>query len=131
RSLSLHDALPISLHKPVDCGYRIFNRPIWMESIAVITESGFANRLHDLLDTLLYQSVPDTRDSQRSGTPIGFWDFFTPYASWGVAVFTSLYDFAYLCCHFISSKFANILNFQLIRSRCKTPGIGFDVPISQ
>ena len=119
------------LHKPVGCRYRIFNRPIWTESIAIVAEPGFADRFHDLLDTLLYQSIPDTRDSQWPGIPVWFWDVFASYASWGVAVFSSLDDFAYPCCDFISGKFTNIRNLQLVCSRRKTPGIGFDVPIGQ
>ena len=119
------------MHKPVGCRYRIFNRPIWTESIAIVAEPGFADRFHDLLDTLLYQSIPDTRDSQGPGTPIWLRDFFASHAFWGVAVFTSLYDFAYSRCHFISGKFTNVRNFQIIRPRCKTSGIRFDVPIGQ
>src|SRR5699024_12808336 len=99
--------------------------------ITVAAESGFADRLHDLLDTLLYQSIPYTRDSQGSGTPVWFWDFFTPYASWGIAVFTSLNDFAYHSCNFIGSQFSDICNFQLVRSWCKTSSIGFSVPLRQ
>lgn len=76
-----------SLHKPVNCRYCIFYRPVRTETIAVIAEPGFTDWLHDLLDTLLYQPVPDARDSQRSGASVGLWDFFPSYTSGGVAVF--------------------------------------------
>lgn len=36
----------------------------------------FTNRLKYLQDTLLYQSVPDTRNPQWSGLSVILWDFY-------------------------------------------------------
>ena len=56
----------------------IFNAPVRTETIACFTKLCFANRLHHLQDTLLYQPVHDGRNTQRSGFAISLGNLFPP-----------------------------------------------------
>ena len=40
--------------------YGVFYGAVWAKTIAVVAEFRFADWFYDLLNTLLYQSVPDT-----------------------------------------------------------------------
>ena len=110
---------------------RIFNRPIRTESIAITAEFCFADWFHDLLDTLLYQPVPNARDSQWSGLSVRLRDFFSSYASGGIAVCSSSDNFSYPCDNFIGRQSANIRYPQSVCSRSCTSRIRLDVPIRQ
>ena len=52
------------LQQPIRSIYGIFHRTVRTKTIAIITKLGFTYRLHDLLNTLLYQPVPNTWDSK-------------------------------------------------------------------
>ena len=83
------------LHQIVGSLNSVLHGAIWSEAVAAITEFGFANWFHNLLDTLLYQPVPYTRDSKRSCFSIRLRDFFPSDWLGPVAMF-SCYDRPYL-----------------------------------
>ncbi len=64
----------------------VFHTPLGTETIAVIAEFRFTDWLHYLLDTLLYEPVPNTGDSQGSGCSVGFWNVFASYRFRAVSV---------------------------------------------
>ena len=61
------------------------------EPVGVLTEFCFTYRLHDLQNTLLYDPIHDSWNSQRSGLSIGLWYFHSPYGSW--MIITELFPY--------------------------------------
>ena len=55
------------------------------EPVGVLTEFCFTYRLHDLQNTLLYDPIHDSWNSQRSGLSIGLWYLHTLYWAWVIA----------------------------------------------
>ena len=96
-----------------------------VENHAVIAELGFAYRLHDLLDTLLYQPVPNARYAKGSGRTIGFWYLFAPDWFWIITSF-SIHDSPDLIHDFFRGQATDIFDRQPICSRSVAPGVGFD-----
>ena len=61
------------------------------EPVGVLTEFCFTYRFHDLQNTLLYDPIYDSWDSQRSGLSIGLWYLHSPYGSW--MIITELFPY--------------------------------------
>lgn len=61
------------------------------EPVGVLTEFCFTYRLHDLQNTLLYDPIYDSWNSQRSGLSIGLWYLHSPYGSW--MIITELFPY--------------------------------------
>ncbi len=74
------------------CRNCVFTTSVWSKTIAVLTELRFADWLQHLQDTLLYQPVPDTGDSQRSGCSVRFWNVFASYWFRAVSMWCSCND---------------------------------------
>ena len=66
----------------------VFHTSHRAKSVAVIAEFRFADRFHDLLDTLLYQPVPHTWYSKGTHGAVRLWDFLSSYRSGAVAPFS-------------------------------------------
>ena len=66
-------------HCSGDCMVRT---SIWPKSIAMLMEFCFAYWLQDLLDTLLNDPVFNSRNPQRTHTPIWFRYFYSPDGMW-------------------------------------------------
>ena len=90
------------LHEFVGCRNSVFYTPLWPESITVAAEFSLADWFHDLLNTLLYQPVPDAGYSQRSGGTIRFWDFLSSYRFGPIAMFCALDNESNFLYHFVS-----------------------------
>ena len=61
------------------------------EPVGVLTEFCFTYRFHDLQNTLLYDPIYDSWNSQRSGLSIGLWYLHSPYGSW--MIITELFPY--------------------------------------
>ena len=78
-----------SLEHGIGSLHGMFYGAVRAKAVAIVAEFRFADRLHDLLDTLLYQPVPDTRNTQRAGLAVWLRNVFTPDRFWSVSVLTS------------------------------------------
>ena len=67
------------LHEPVALCDSVFCRAVWAKAVGTLMELCFAYRFQHLQNTLLYDTVNDCGNTQRSCFSVGFRDFYPPY----------------------------------------------------
>ena len=75
--VNIYDNMKVAcLHMLFSLSQCIFHTSVRSEAIACIAEFRFTNRLHYLQNTLLYQPVHDSWNTQRSGFTVSFGNLF-------------------------------------------------------
>ena len=117
------------LHMPVGRGYGLFTVSVGPEPVAILAEFCLTDWLQNLENTLLYQPVPDTWNTQRTGLAwvTLLWNLFSPYSPWAVI----LGNVSYLLNQRFRAAFLNSPNCQPIRAGCHASAIALDVPIGK
>ena len=74
------------LHMPVGRGYGLFAVSIGSEPVTILAKLCLTDWLQNLENTLLYQPVSDTWNTQRTGLAwvTLLWNLFSPYSPWAV-----------------------------------------------
>ena len=67
------------LHEPATLCDSVLRGAIWAKAVGTLMELCLTYRLQHLQNTLLYDTVNDCGNTQRSCFPVGFWDFYPPY----------------------------------------------------
>ena len=131
-NIKLNDKVQMGqLHQVIGSCDCIFYRPVRAETKAVFTEFRFTYWLHYLLDTLLYQPVPYTGNTERPCRfgVMGFGNVFSSHRFRAIAVLASSDDKPYFVHHFIHWHFANIFNGEFVCASCVTASVRFDIAI--
>ena len=74
-----HKVQSTALYEFVNLCDGVFCTSTWAKTVIPFMEFRLTNWLHYLEDALLYQSVHDGRNTQRSCFTVGFWNFHTSY----------------------------------------------------
>ena len=114
---------------PVGRGYGLFTVSVGPEPVAILAEFCLTDWLQNLENTLLYQPVPDTWNTQRTGLA---WvtlllNLFPPYSPLAVILgnVENLLD-----SHFRGTLFDSS-DVQPICARCHASAVSLDVPIGK
>lgn len=70
------------IHKECHSGQCVVRAPVWAKSIAVLMKPCFTNWFKNLLDTLLYQSVFNGRNTKRALFPVILFYFHSADRVW-------------------------------------------------
>ena len=84
-----------------------------------------------LLETLLYQSIPNARNSQWAHASVGLWYVLPSYRFGSVASFGARNDILNFGGHFFGRQFADVRDCQFVRSGGFAPCVVLDFPVRQ
>ena len=104
------------LQQRIDSSHSLFHRTVRAKAVAIITETCFADWFQNLLNTLLYQPVPDAWNAKRSCFSVWLWYVLTSDRPWPVSMGTASDDIPHLLDNFFGRSAPNVSNVQFVCS---------------
>ena len=115
------------LHESAALCDSVFRGAVWTKTVGALVKLCFAYRFQHLQNTLLYDTVNDCGNTQRSCFSVRFWDFYPPYRAGIIPTELFLDKSDELLLLHRSQMF----NRPLIHARSTTSFVSFDCPICQ
>ena len=131
-NVELNDVVKMRhLHQRISPRYGMLHRSVRSKAITVVAELSFTDRFHDLLNTLLYQPVPDARDAERPCFAVRFRDVFASDRFGPVAVPTPCDNKPHFLHDFFGSPAPDVCNVSVVCACRVTSSVGLDIPIGK